>query len=248
MSVTVALVVGGLLLALIAGRRNIGRFYQAIRAQVNQAGIAAAEADPVAMLRKQVDDSNEDLKRIKVGLAQYKAQMASLERRVDQDAHEVQLLEARARGYVAKGDDAGAARALEEKQRINQSLTANAAQLKLYRDKYEAGRKQVDYIGRKIEDAKHEAIRLKADLDMSQVEKRLAETALDFQAHAPALDGIGESRELILRQIDANRAAAQTTNETGNGLLTEIEDDNMSRQGAVSDELAKLKAEIASKN
>jgi phage shock protein A len=230
--------------ALLAGRKTIGRVFTAISAQFNKAGRAAISADPVAVYQKQVDDATEEIREGTKGLEQYRGLVSRLERQVEADSKEVAVWDARARGYVSQNNDTEAAKALTNKKAAEARLSENKGQLGTYDVAYKANLKKVKFAQDKINEAKLKAQKLQADLKMSKAEAEIANLAQSFNVNSNSLNKLGEIEEEIQRQIDTNRAKAQVVNDLGSDGLAEIEAEEAAREAAAATDLAKLKAEM----
>lgn len=242
---TVLIVVGvAAVVALVAGRKTIGRVFAAATGQLNKGGRAIWAADPIAVYQKQVDDAAEEIKNGTKGLEQYRGLVSRLQRQVESDQKEAAIYDARARTHVQAGRDKEATEALVQKKKVEASLSENRTQLNLYQENYQASLKKIQYAQKKIADAKQEAQKLQADLRLSQAEAEISKLAQSFSINTSSLNALGEVKEEIQHQIDANRAKSQVARDLGNDGLAEIEADETARAAAAADDLAKLKAEI----
>jgi len=233
------------LVALVAGRKTVGRFFAAIGAQINKLGRAVVAADPVAVYQKQVDDATDELREGTKGLEQYRGLVLQLERRIEADEKEIAVYDARARGFVASGDDVKASSALMSKEKLSKSLESSRKQLAQYDAAYKANLKKIQFAQGKIQEAKTNAHRLSAELKMSRAEAEIASLAQSFNTNSSNLTKLGETEEVIQQQIDANRAKAQVVTDLGNDGLADIEAEERARTASAADALAKLKAEMS---
>lgn len=233
------------LVAVVAGRKTVARFFTAIGAQVSKLGRAAVAADPIAVYQKQVDDATDELREGTKGLEQYRGLVLQLERRIESDEKEIAVYDARARGFVASGDDVKASAALMSKEKLEKSCQMAKSQLAQYDAAYKASLKKIQFAQGKIQEAKDNARRLSAELKMSRAESEIALLAQSFNTNSSNLTKLGETEDLIQQQIDSNRAKAQVVADLGNDGLADIEAEERARTASAADALAKLKAEMS---
>lgn len=239
------LIIAGLVMGigLIAGRKTVRRFFAPLGAQLNKLGRLVWGFDPVAVYQKQVDDATDEIRSGTRGLEQHRGHVTQLQRKVDTAKKEIAQLQARAEGYVREGNDARAAGALTEKKRLEAELATASASLATCEEAYQNNLRKIQFAQRKIEEAKRVAQRLQADLRLSQAEREIAKLNTNFIASS--IDGLGEVRDEIQRQIDANRAVAQVQTDLGNNEMADMEAEDAQRKADAADELATLKAKMS---
>ena len=81
-----------------------GKFFGAIRAQLNKLANFFWEADPIAQMQYEYDLAVEQLKEGRQGLEQYRALVERVSRQVKDGENQVAKLTAQAKAYLKAGD------------------------------------------------------------------------------------------------------------------------------------------------
>jgi phage shock protein A len=242
MAILTAVGVACLVLLVLGGRKTLGRFFNAGRAQVGRAGRAVEEADPLAMYQQLVDDGVTEIQTAKTGLEGSKTLVNSVQRQVDAGEKEVTRLTSRIKAAVEAGDpnktaaDNALALAEAEKQ-----LAENKAQLATHKTSYTGFAKMVESSQKKVLEARKRAQVLGVKLQQSEREKELSKFANNFTFDPNRLnDGLSRAEELINQKIDANRAGAEVALDMNKQAIADAADDELERQAAAAEILARF--------
>src|SRR6186997_132984 len=100
----------------------MGKFWAALRAQVNKLANFFWTADPIAQMQYEYDQSVAQLQEGRKGLEQYRALVERVSRQVHNDQSHVSSLEAKIKAYLASGDRETASKFALELQKAKQQL------------------------------------------------------------------------------------------------------------------------------
>jgi Holliday junction resolvase RusA-like endonuclease len=114
----------------------IGKFWRALRAQINKLANFFWTADPIAQMQYEYDSAVEQLKTGREGLEQYRALVERVSRQVAGDKKHVSMLEAKVKSYLQAGDREYAAKFALELQKARNELSENEGQLKMKTEAY----------------------------------------------------------------------------------------------------------------
>src|SRR3954454_10981887 len=110
----------------------LGKFFGAIKAQLNKLANYFWEADPIAQMQYEYDRAVDQLKEGRVGLEQYRGLVERVTRQAQANRSHVQKLEAETKAYLKAGDRETAAKFALELQKAKEQLAANEQQLALH--------------------------------------------------------------------------------------------------------------------
>lgn len=244
----ILIVIGiGLVILAVLNRRSFKRLFSAASAQAGKVGRAAQEADPLAMYQEAVDDGVENIQRAKKGLEQSKALVRSVERQVNEGKKNQTRLTNRIQAAMDAGDpnDTCTEYALQLAE-VEAGLATNTAQLKQHSESYNNFCKQVEMGQKKVAEARRKSQQLGIQLEQSKREKEMAQFAGEFSPGGFDEDGsLARAEQLINQKIDGNRAAGDVANDLSRQGLAEAADDELERQAAAADVLARFKKPAA---
>ena len=158
----------------------LGKFWHAIRAQINKVANIFWEADPIAQMQYEYDTAVEQLKQGRTGLETYRALVERVTRNVAANRAHVQQLEADTKAYLKSGQRDTAAKFALELQKAKTELKSNEDQLALHETAYENNLKKIQNAGKKLADVKQKIQKYDADLKMSSAEAEVAALAQSF--------------------------------------------------------------------
>ncbi len=115
----------------------LGKFFGAIRAQLNKVANYFWEADPIAQMTYEYDVAVEQLKEGRNGLEIYRGLVERVSRQVQYGKSQLESLQAKAKAYLTSGDRATAAKFALELQKSKRELAENEAQLRMHEQAYE---------------------------------------------------------------------------------------------------------------
>src|ERR1700733_2784838 len=95
----------------------MGKFWSALKAQINKLANLFWTADPIAQMQYEYDTAVAQLKEGREGLEQYRALVERVSRQVSGNKQHVSQLEAKVKAYLQAGDRDTAARFALEMQK-----------------------------------------------------------------------------------------------------------------------------------
>src|ERR1044071_3575628 len=123
----------------------LGKFFGAIRAQLNKLANFFWESDPIAQMQYEYDRSVEQLKEGRVGLEQYRGLVERVTRQVAANKSQVQRLEAETKAYLKSGDRTTAAKFALELQKAKEEMAGNEQQLAMHETAYGNNLKKIQH-------------------------------------------------------------------------------------------------------
>src|SRR5262245_22654342 len=110
----------------------LGKFWRALKAQLNKLANLFWTADPIAQMQYEYDLAVEQLKQGREGLEQYRALVERVGRQVAGNKANVANLEARVKACLQAGDRDAAARSALDLQKAKKELAENEGQLQMH--------------------------------------------------------------------------------------------------------------------
>src|SRR5262245_61226531 len=185
----------------------VGKFWRALRAQINKLANFFWTADPIAQMQYEYDSAVEQLTSGREGLEQYRALVERVSRQVAGDKQHVSILEAKIKSYLQAGDREYAAKFALELQKAKTELSENEAQLKMHEDAYNNNVTKIKHATKKLADVKEKIVKYDAELKMSRAEAEMAKLANSFDFNVTT--DFGQIEDVIQDKIGLNRAKAR---------------------------------------
>jgi phage shock protein A len=199
----------------------IGKFWRALRAQINKLANFFWTADPIAQMQYEYDSAVEQLKTGREGLEQYRALVERVSRQVAGDKQHVSLLEAKVKSYLQAGDREYAAKFALELQKARKELAENEGQLKMHEDAYNNNVTKIKHATKKLGEVKEKIIKYDAELKMSRAEAEMAKLATSFDFNVTT--DFGQIEDVIQDKIGLNRAKARVAADLSSEGLVDIQ-------------------------
>jgi len=244
LSAIVGVVIGILCLVLIFNIRAFKQLFGVGRAQAGKLARAAEALDPVAMYREKIEQATENLRVAKESLVRVKGLVATVERQVATDKAEIKKLDARIKLALQENDEAKAAEYVLQLQSAKESLKQNEEQLAIHTTSYQAFLKQVRSSQAKILNARKEAEKLGAQLEIAKAEAEISTINQRFSPNADPLDEAVKFKQDIQKQIDHNRAQGQVGIDMNSDLAKEDEEEAKVKAAEAQAILEQYKKEI----
>jgi phage shock protein A len=207
----------------------IGKIWKAFKGQMNKMANFLWKADPMAQLQYEYDRLVDQLKDGRTGLEQYQALVARVQRQVDQNRSNVQMLEAKVKAYLTANDRESAGKFALDLQKAKRELAENEQQLAVHQQAYNNNLSKVKYATGKLADLRGKIQKYDADLKMSRAEAELAKVAQSI--HVDVSTDFGEIEQVVQDEIDKNRAKAKVSADlSGEGLEQVQREMNMQKQ------------------
>src|SRR6516165_10565897 len=198
----------------------IGKFWRALKAQVNKLANFFWTADPIAQMQYEYDSAVSQLKEGREGLEQYRALVERVSRQVANDKAHVASLEAKVKAYLQAGDRETAAKFALELQKAKNDLMENEGQLKMHEESYNNNLTKIKHASNKLAQIRDKIAKYDAELKMSRAEAEMAKLAQEF--HFDVTTDFGQIEQVIQDKIGLNRAKARVAADLSSEGLADI--------------------------
>jgi phage shock protein A len=219
-----------------------GKFFGAIRAQLNKLANYFWEADPIAQMQYEYDLAVEQLKEGRQGLEQYRALVERVTRQVKDGEAQVAKLTAQAKAYLKAGDRTTAGNVALQLTKARNSLEENRQQLAMHEQAYGNNLKKIQFANKKLVEVKDKIQKYDADLKMSAAEAEVAK--LTQSLNLDVTTDFGQLEDVIQRKIDANRGKARVASDLSAEGLDKIQAEERMEQTMADDALKELEVEL----
>ena len=219
-----------------------GKFFGAIRAQLNKLANFFWEADPIAQMQYEYDLAVEQLKEGRQGLEQYRALVERVSRQVKDGENQVAKLTAQAKAYLKAGDRTTAGNIALQLTKARTQLEENRQQLTMHETSYNNNLKKIQFANKKLVDVKDKIQKYDADLKMSSAEAEIAKLSQTWNLDVTT--DFGQLEDVIQRKIDANRGKARVAADLSNEGLDKIHAEERMEQSMADDALKDLEVEL----
>src|SRR3954464_14342647 len=220
----------------------LGKFFGAIRAQLNKLANYFWEADPIAQMQYEYDQSVEQLKEGRIGLEQYRGLVERVTRQVKEGESSVNKLTAQAKAYLKAGDRETAGTFALQLTKAKNQLEENKQQLAMHEASYQNNLKKIQYANKKLVEVKDKIQKYDADLKMSAAEAEVAKLTQSFNMDVTT--DFGQLEDVIQRKIDGNRGKARVASDLSNEGLDKIQAEERMEQSMADDALKDLEVEL----
>lgn len=220
----------------------LGKFWGAVRAQLNKLANVFWEADPIAQMQYEYDAAVEQLKEGRVGLEQYRGLVERVTRQVKEGQAHVAKLQTQAKAYLKAGDRDTAARFALEMQKAKQHLAQNEEQLALHEQAYQNNLKKIQHANKKLVDVKDKIQRYQAELKMSEAEAEIAKLSTTFEMNVTT--DFGQLERVIQGKIDQNRGTARVAADLSSQGIADIQAEERVEKAMAEDALKDLEVEL----
>jgi phage shock protein A len=195
----------------------LGKFWRALKAQMNKMANFFWTADPIAQMQYEYDSAVTQLSEGRQGLEQYRALVERVSRQVAADKQHVASLEAKIKAYLTAGDRETASKFALELQKAKTQLTEDQSQLDMHETAYNNNVTKIKHATRKLSDVRQKIAKYDAELKMSRAEAEMAKLATSFDFDVTT--DFGQIEQVIQDRIGLNRAKARVaTDLSGEGI------------------------------
>ena len=220
----------------------LGKFWSAIRAQVNKIANIFWEADPIAQMQYEYDTAVEQMKDGRQGLETYRALVERVTRQVASGRDHVQKLEAQTKAYLKAGERDAAAKFALEFQKAKKDLAANEQQLTMHEEAYGNSLKKIQHATKKLGEVKEKIQKYDAELKMSAAEAEVAKLAQSFNMDITT--DFGQIEEVIQVKIDKNRARVRVAADLSQEGIESIKAEEKMEKQMAEDALSQFEVEL----
>src|SRR5215813_9683421 len=219
-----------------------GKFFGAIRAQLNKLANFFWEADPIAQMQYEYDLAVEQLKEGRVGLEQYRGLVERVSRQVKEGESNVSKLTAQAKAYLKAGDRDTAATFALQLTKAKTQLEENKQQLAMHEQAYQNNLKKIQYANKKLVEVKDKIQKYDAELKMSEAEAEVAKLTQSFDVDVTT--DFGQLEDVIQRKIDGNRGKARVAADLSQQGIADIQAEENMEKSMAADALKDLEVEL----
>jgi phage shock protein A len=219
-----------------------GKFFGAIRAQLNKLANYFWEADPIAQMQYEYDQAVEQLKEGRIGLEQYRGLVERVSRQVKDGEASVNKLTAQAKAYLKSGDRETAGSFALQLTKAKTQLEENKQQLAMHEAAYSNNLKKIQYANKKLVEVKDKISKYDAELKMSEAEAEVAKLTQSFNMDVTT--DFGQLEDVIQRKIDTNRGKARVASDMSNEGLDKINAEERMEKSMADDALKDLEVEL----
>lgn len=220
----------------------LGKFWSAIRAQINKIANLFWEADPIAQMQYEHDQALEQLKEGRKGLETYRAMVERVTRMVASGRSHVKKLEAETKAYLKSGQRETAAKFALELQKAQKELAAHEEQLAMHEQAYENNLKKIQHASKKLGEVRNRIKKYDAELKMSAAEAEVAALAQSFNMDITT--DFGQLEQVIQDKIDTNRARTRVASDMSSEGIASIEAEEVMEKAMAEEALAQFEAEL----
>jgi len=220
----------------------LGKFFGAIRAQLNKLANMFWEADPIAQMQYEYDMAVEQLKEGRVGLEQYRGLVERVSRQVKDGEAQVNKLQAQAKAYLKAGDRETAGKFALQLTKAKTTLEENKQQLAMHEGAYQNNLKKIQHANKKLVEVKDKIHKYDAELKMSEAEAEVAKLTQSFNVDVTT--DFGQLEDVIQRKIDANRGKARVASDLSTEGIDAINAEERMEKSMADDALKDLEVEL----
>ncbi|MFN0170514.1 MAG: PspA/IM30 family protein [Bryobacteraceae bacterium] len=220
----------------------LGKFWSAIRAQLNKIANVFWEADPIAQMQYEHDQAVEQLKEGRKGLEIYRALVERVTRQASTSRSHVQKLEVEVKAYLRAGDRETAAKFALELQKAKKEVAGHEEQLHMHETAYENNLKKIKHASHKLGEVRERIQKYDAELKMSAAEAEVAAIAHSFDLNVTT--DFGQLEQAIQGQIDKNRGKARVAADLSTEGLADIESEERMQKVMAEDALTQFEVEL----
>lgn len=220
----------------------LGKFWSAIRAQLNKIANLFWEADPIAQMQYEHDQALEQLKEGRKGLETYRGLVERITRQVAASRAHVQKLESETKAYLKAGQRETAAKFALELQKAKQELAGLQEQLQQHETAYENNLKKIKHASGKLADVRNKIQKYDAELKMSAAEAEIAALAESFNVDVTT--DFGQIEQVIQARIDRNRGKARVAADLSSEGLAAIEAEEQMQKVMAEEALTQFEVEL----
>jgi phage shock protein A len=219
-----------------------GKFFGAIRAQLNKLANLFWEADPIAQMQYEYDLAVEQLKEGRLGLEQYRGLVERVSRQVKEGETQVAKLTAQAKAYLKAGDRETAGNFALQLTKARTALEENRQQLVMHEQAYGNNLKKIQFANKKLVEVKDKIHKYDADLKMSSAEAEVAK--LSQSLNFDVTTDFGQLEDVIQRRIDTNRGKVRVAADLSNEGIDKIAAEERMEKSMADDALKDLEVEL----
>jgi phage shock protein A len=223
-----------------------GKFFSALRAQLNKIANIFFEADPIAVMQLEVDQATERLKEGRKGLEMYRGLVETVARQVASGKANAGQLESQIKAHLKAGSREVAGQLALQLQKVQTELAANEQQLQMHEQAYQNNLLKIQKANKDIVKVKEKIQQYHAELKMSAAEAEIAQISESFDMNVTT--DFGQIEAVIQRQIDANRGRARVAADMSSKGIEAIKAEEAAEKAMAEDLLSKFEVQLGLKS
>jgi len=224
----------------------VQKMWAAFMAQINKVANLFWEADPIAQMQYEYDQSVAQLKEGRVGLEQYRGLVERVTRQVLANRAHAKKLEAETKAYLKAGDRATASKFALELQKAKEELATNEQQLQTHETAYGNSLKKIQHANSKLIELQDKIRKYDAELKMSAAEAEIAKLSETFDVNLTT--DFGEIESVIQQKIDQNRGKVRVAADLSQKGVAEIDAEERMRAQLAEQALTDFEVELGLKS
>ena len=223
-----------------------GKFFGAIRAQLNKIANMFFEADPIAVMQLEVDSATERLKEGRKGLELYRGLVETVARQVALGKANASQLESQIKAHLKAGNREVAAQFAVQLQKTQTELAANEKQAEMHETAYQNNLLKIQKANKDIVKVREKIRQYDAELKMSAAEAEIAQISESFDTNVTT--DFGQIESVIQRQIDTNRGRARVAVDMSSKGVDAIKAEQAAENAMAEDLLSKYEVQLGLKS
>ena len=224
----------------------MGKFFRAIRAQLNKIANIFFEADPIAVMQLEVDQATERLKEGRKGLEMYRGLVETVARQVASGTANASQLEAQIKAHLKAGNREVAGQLALQLQKTQSELEKNKAQLEMHEQAYQNNLLKIQKANKDIVKVRDKIQQYNAELKMSAAEAEIAQISESFDMNMTT--DFGQIESVIQKQIDNNRGRARVASDMSSKGIEAIKAEEAAEKAMADDLLSKYEVQLGLKS
>ena len=223
-----------------------GKFFSAVRAQLNKIANFFFESDPIAVMQLEVDQATERLKEGRKGLELYRGLVETVARQVASNKSNASQLEAQIKAHLKAGNRDVAGQLAVQLQKTQTELAANEQQLQMHEQAYQNNLLKIQKANKDIVKVREKIRQYDAELKMSAAEAEIAQISESFDMNVTT--DFGQIESVIQRKIDTNRGRARVASDMSSKGIEAIKAEEAAEKAMAEDLLSKFEVQLGLKS
>ena len=223
-----------------------GKFFAALRAQLNKIANIFFESDPIAVMQLEVDQATDRLKEGRKGLEMYRGLVESVARQVTAGKANAAQLESQIKAHLKAGNRDVAAQLALQLQKVQTELAANESQYQMHESSYQNNLLKIQKANKDILKVREKIQKYHAELKMSAAEAEIAQLSESFNMDVTT--DFGQIENVIQRQIDTNRGKARVASDMSSKGIETIKAEEAADKAMAEDLLSKFEVQLGLKS
>ena len=223
-----------------------GKFFKAVKAQLNKIANIFFESDPIAVMQLEVDQATERLKEGRKGLELYRGLVETVARQVAKEKSNIAQLESQIKAHLKAGNREVAGQLAVQLQKTQTELATNEQQVEMHEQAYQNNLLKIQKANKDIVKVREKIRQYDAELKMSAAEAEIAQITESFDMNVTT--DFGEVEAMIQRKIDHNRGRARVAADMSSKGIELIKAEEAAEKVMAEDLLSKFEVQLGLKS